>query len=85
MGCRKFGENGFQFSTMVPVAPLKIVIELFAALAPVLPVDELSEQAVRDKATAATVATARTLFICGSLDRSPSVRRRMRRVDGAHY
>jgi hypothetical protein len=30
VGCSRVGENGFQFSVIVPVAPLKIVIELAA-------------------------------------------------------
>jgi hypothetical protein len=53
------GDHGFQFSTIVPVEPLKMVIELFAAL-PDLAGLGLSPHPLVKSATAATAATMGT-------------------------
>src|SRR5690349_7930374 len=60
VGCSCVGENGFQFSTMVPFAPLKMVIELFAALGFASP-SELEQPA----STSVTAAAAATVFFIG--------------------
>src|SRR5690242_12789797 len=71
VGCRNVGVKGFQFSTIVPVEPLKMVIELFAAFFGASVPPPPPEQPATARVSAAVAATAALVIvnIWGYLDR----------------